>query len=92
MNTQQTKVRWHEVVEIEANTGATDGDPFLEQAKAQIGAWGGMSHSDGVVNEAGDVRITFDPHKTDVGPAGILQWLDEMGVEYTARFMRWKDE
>lgn len=92
MDTQQTKVKWYEIVEVEANTGATDGEHFLEQAKAELSIWGGLSHSDGVVNEAGDVRISFDPHKADGGPLGILRWLDAMDIEYTARFMRWKDE
>ena len=92
MDTQQTKVKWVEVVEIEANTGATNGEPFLEQAKAELSVWGGVSYSDAVVNEAGNVTISFDPHRADGGPAGVLRWLDNMGIEYTARFSRWRDE
>lgn len=84
------KVRWVDVVEVEANVGTTSGATFLDRARRELSVYGGMSSSEGVVNDEGGVTISFDPLTADGGRARVLQWLDDLDVEYTARFMRWQ--
>jgi hypothetical protein len=87
-----TDRKWHEVVTVNATTGATSGEPFLNDAIAALSVSGGMSSSDGITNDDGEVSITFDPHTADGGREGVLRWLDSLGIEYTASFYRWQDD
>jgi hypothetical protein len=84
-----TKVIWREVVEIEANTGDTKGEPFLERAMRDLSVWGGMSHSESVIDDDGNVSISFDPNTATGGRAAVLDWLESLDIEYEARFHRW---
>lgn len=76
-----------QVVNIEAAT-ATTADELQERAIAELGVWGGMSSS---IKRSDDltVAISFDPKRAKGGYAGVLDWLEGLGVEFTAEFSAW---
>lgn len=83
------------IAELRIVSGDTTGETLLERAKKELGVWGGMSHSDGVIDELGRVSISFNPETIQYGESladkieWLLKWVAVQGKEYDLTFSQW---
>ncbi len=79
------------VMDVSVSARVVDtGERLQDMAREALGIWGGMHHSVRP-DDDGLVSMGFDPATATGGVLGVINWLDSLDCDWTAKLSAWTD-